>query len=110
MKIVNLTPHELNIYDSALELVETVPPSGMVARAEVSRRLAQKVGHLELYESFYFGAKVLGAPAPGTIYVVSSLYLAALRADGLDDTGVYVPGEAVRNGAGRQIGCVGLSR
>lgn len=110
MKIINLTPHALSIYDSAGDLVETVPPSGMVARAEVSRRLVEKRGHVELYESVFFGAKPLGVPEPDSVFVVSSLYLSALRADGLDASGVYVPGEAVRDEAGRVIGCVGLSR
>ena len=110
MKIINLTPHALNIYDSAGDLVESVPPSGMVARADVRRTLTEKRGPVELYESVYFGAKALGAPEPDSVYVVSALYLSALRAEGLDDTGVYVPGEAVRDEAGRVIGCVGLSR
>mgnify|MGYP000998195436 CR=1 FL=1 len=110
MKIINLTPHTLNIYDSANDLVETVPPSGMVARANVTRTLVEKRGHIEMYASVFFGAKALGAPEPDGVYVVSALYLSALRAAGLDDTGVYVPGEAVRDEAGRVIGCVGLSR
>ena len=110
MKIINLTPHALNIYDSAGDCVETVPPSGMVARADVRRTLSEKRGHIELYQSVYSGARELGTPEPDSVYVVSALYLSALRADGLDDTGVYVPGEALRDEAGRVIGCVGQSR
>jgi hypothetical protein len=69
-----------------------------------------KVGAIELYLSTYFGATELGEPEPSSVYVVSSLYLQALRAEGKSDVGVYVPGEAVRNAAGQVVGCVGLSR
>jgi hypothetical protein len=110
LKIVNLTPHALNIYDSAGDLVETVEPSGLVARASVSRHLESKAGHIELYESFFSGAAELGEPESNSVYVVSSLYLQALRAEGKSTAGVYVPGEAVRNEAGQVVGCVGLSR
>ena len=34
-----------------------MPPSGMVARADVRRTLTEKRGHVELYESVYSGAK-----------------------------------------------------
>ena len=110
MKIINLTPHALNIYDSAKELVETVEPSGMVARAETARHLVEKVGHIELYETVFTGARELGEPEPGSVFVVSSIYLQALRARGLSSNGVYVPGEAIRDDAGRVVGCIGLSR
>ena len=104
VKIINMTPHALNIYDSARELVETVEPSGMVARVDMQRTLVEKRGHIELYKSIYKDATVLGAPPPDSVYVVSSLYLSALRADGLNDEDVYVPGEAVRDDSGRVVG------
>jgi hypothetical protein len=110
LKIVNLTPHALNIYDSAGDLVEIVEPSGVVARASTYRSLEGKRGAIELYCTSYANPAVVGTPEPGEAYVVSSIYLQCLRAHGGDDTGIYVPGEAVRDEAGRVIGCVGLSR
>jgi len=110
MKIINLTPHALNIYDSAGDLVETVKPSGVVARASMTRYLEKKVGAIELYCTYFGEPSVIGAPEPGSIYVVSGLYLQCVRTQGKSDAGLYTPGEAVRDEAGRVIGCVGLTR
>ena len=110
LKIINLTPNTLRICDSAGDLVETVEPSGVVAHASVTRIKAGKVGAIELYETIYSLPSVIGQPAPGEVYVVSGIYLQSVRAHGLDDTGLCVPGEAVRDTDGKQIGCVGLSR
>lgn len=108
-KIINLTPHALNIYDSAGDLVQTVEPSGVVARASVTRYPESKEGAIEIYRTHYGEPSTIGAPELGSIYVVSSIYLQSLRAYGRDDAGIVVPGEAVRDDAGRQIGCIGLS-
>jgi len=110
LKIINLTPNTLRIYDRAGDLVETVYPSGVVARAAVTRIPAGKVGAIELYETIYSLPSVIGQPAPGEVYVVSSIYLQSVRAYGKDDTGLYVPGEELVTDTGHVIGCVGLSR
>ena len=113
LKIINLTPNTLRIYDSAGDLVETVEPSGVVAHASVARIKAGKVGPLELYETIYSLPSVIGQPATGEVYVVSSTYLQSVRAYGADDTGLYAPGDPVRDKSGNTIdlfGCVGLNR
>ena len=113
LKIINLTPNTLRICDSAGDLVETVEPSGVVAHASVTRIKAGKVGAIELYETIYSLPSVIGQPAPGEVYVVSSIYLQSVRAYGADDTGLYTPGDLARDKLGNTIGlfsCVGLSR
>ena len=110
LKIINLTPNTLRICDSAGDLVETVEPSGVVAHASVTRIKAGKVGHIELYETIYTLPSVIGQPEQDEVYVVSDIYLESVRAYGADDTGLYTPGETVRDESGRVIGCVGLSR
>ena len=55
-----------------------------------------------------FVLPVTGLPEPedGTFYVVSQITAAAVP----DRDDVFFAGEAVRNGEGMIIGCVGLSR
>lgn len=109
MKIVNLTPHALNFIGADDEIVLTVPSSG-VARAKQFRF---DVGSIEaggavLPVTHTTYGEVEGLPEPewGTIYVVSALTAQAVpeRAD------VYITDDAVRDDAGRVIGCRGLAR
>lgn len=109
MKIVNLTPHALNFIGADGEAVLTVPSSG-VARAKQFRF---DVGSIEaggavlpVIHTTYWEVEGLPEPEPGMIYVVSALTAQAApkRAD------VYVTDEAVRDGAGRVIGCRGLTQ
>ncbi len=113
LKIINLTPNTLRIYDSAGDLVETVEPSGVVAHASATSVKAGKVGAIELYETIYSLPSVIGQPATGEVYVVSSTYLQSVRAHGADDTGLYTPGGPAHDKSGNMVdlfGCVGLSR
>lgn len=109
MSIINLTPHTVSIYSGGA-LVAVVEPSGQVARAASTRELVATRDGIEFYRTAYGQPSPLPEAEPDDVFVVSSLYLAALRAAGLDDARVHVPGEAVRDEAGRVVGCVGLSR
>ena len=110
MKIINLTPHVLNIFSSDKSRVATVAPSGEVARCASTRALTSVRDGIEFFETAFGAPSPLPEPEFDTIFVVSSLFLAGLRAAGLDRDDVYVPGEAVRDADGKVVGCQGLSR
>ena len=109
MNIINLTPHTLNIH-SAGALVAVVEPAGQVARCASTRTLTGVREGIEFFETVFGAPSPLPDAEPDDIFVVSSLYLAGLRAAGLDDPRVHVPGEAVRDADGKVVGCQGLSR
>lgn len=107
MTIVNLTPHAVNLIaaDSSVAL----PPSGAIARCAVTR---ETVGQLEIVgvavplTRTRFGAvEGLPEPVPGTLYIVSALVAQAAKRDDL-----VIPDDAVRDEAGRIIGCRALAR
>jgi len=103
MEFINLTPHTLNIHtdDETIDLV----PSGEVARVEITNSPGDAVGGLPVAVASY--GEIVGLPDPkeSTIYIVSGMVEAQTsRAD------VYSPGELVRDGAGKPIGCKGLKQ
>ena len=107
MALVNLTPHALSLVVGS-ETV-TVPPSGTVARVTVTRESAGTVivdgVQVPLYRTTYGAVEGLPAPAPDTLYVVSSLVAAAAR----DRRDLVVPDDLVRDEQGRVIGARGLA-
>ena len=106
MNVVNLTPHEINVYGMETVPQWTYPPSGTVARAtETREELPTLIPGMPVYRMSFGGVENLPEPQEGTIYLVSGLVLS--RCAGRDD--VFAPGEAVRDDKGRVIGCIGLS-
>jgi len=121
MKIVNLTPHQINIYVAGLggnELLLEVESTG-VARCKVERKQTGSItvangqetmdcNGLEgivLYNTQFGEVTGLPESQKNTIYVVSMLVAqAAKRSD------VYSPGELLRDASGKPIGCLGLSQ
>mgnify|MGYP001398705579 FL=1 len=107
MKIINLTPHALNVLTDSGTV--TIPPSGTVARVTVTRESAGTVTvdgvQVPLYRTTYGAVEGLPAPAPDTLYVVSSLVAAAAR----DRRDLVVPDDLVRDEQGRVIGARGLA-
>lgn len=108
MKIVNLTPHALNFIGADGETVLTVPSSG-VARAKQTRVAIGCVetdgAALPVCRTTYGAVDGLPAPEDGTVYVVSALTAQAVP----DRADVYITDDAVRDDAGRVIGCRGLA-
>lgn len=100
--IVNLTPHEINIYSD--DSVFTVPPSGSVARVDVRQVKRGRIGPINVFESTYGRVVGLPDPAPDTVFIVSAMVrqAASERAD------LYSPGDLVRNDKGQPVGCNGL--
>jgi hypothetical protein len=109
-KLVNLTPHPINIYLNG-EMI-TIPPSGMVARVQ---EIVEDAGSLEVAPGVVIplrikrlGDKIEGLPEPqeDTIYIVSLLAAQAAWAAGRKD--VVATGDPVRDHEGRVTGVSSL--
>lgn len=100
---INLTPHEINVYDGDI-LAVTIPPSGQVARVSERATKAGEVDGVTLYTTQRGDVAALPEPAANTLYIVSAQVRLALpeRAD------LVSPGQLVRDANGQPIGCVGL--
>lgn len=115
MVIINLTPHEINVYNSSNELVISLPPSGTVARVAQVTAPVDATTHgawtdaagergIALSAPTFGAVEGLPAETPGVVFIVSALVRTAApkRMD------IASPGTPLRNEAGQPIGCVGL--
>jgi len=121
VRIINLTPHGLNIADKNGDVI-IVPVSGQVARVTqsdscdytlpVETEDGENGGVIPVYTSNYGQVVGLTDPKEGTIYVVSRLVRDRLPKDRLDGYrwDVYSPGPLIRDADGKPIGCKGLYR
>ena len=105
MLFVNLTPHALNVR-KADGTFANIPPLGTVARRSVERVVVGSIDGITVYATKFGQLEGLPEPDEDAIYIVSAL--AAQACAGRTD--VLVPGEAIRDEAGRVIGCNGLVR
>lgn len=108
MKIINLTPHAINLLTPNGDV--TIPPSGTVARAATER---VTVGAVDIdgvsvpVNHTKFGAVTgLPDPAPDTVFIVSMLVAQAVPHR--DD--VLIVDDTVRDDQGRIIGARALAR
>lgn len=109
MAIINLTPHALTIRQRDGSFV-TVPPSGTIARVAEERQTVLSpygLGDFEVSVAQYGKLEGLPERQEGVFYVVSAICLNALPPRRYLD--VFAPGPAIRDEAGRIIGCDGLS-
>ncbi len=104
MKIINLTPHELNIYDDKA-LVMAIPPSGRIARIGIEKDLIDTINGIPVFQSKAGEPEGLPDQAENTIFVVSGIFRSVCPRQDL-----YQPGELLRNESGQPIGCIGLSQ
>lgn len=103
MKIVNLTPHTLNIQNANGEMV-TIPSTGL-ARCKTKDVLSHTFMGINIYKVEFGAVEGLPDPEYGTVYVVSMLVRNAVphRYD------VVSPGMLIRDENGNPTGCIGLS-
>ena len=103
IKIVNLTPHVLNVHDGEGNERHSLPPSGEVARITSKKTLEGDLLGVPLH-SFKFG-EVEGLPPPqkDTVFAVSGV---VFQESGRPD--LIAPGDLVRDPDGRPIGCLGF--
>jgi len=90
VRIINLTPHELNVYDSEGKIILSIPPQRDVAIPRVQVR-SEIVGEIEVdgvripvRRVVYGDVENIPPEREGTIYVVSTLVTLALREKGVE--------------------------
>jgi hypothetical protein len=98
-RIMNLTPHAINIHGGI-----TIPPSGIVARISVTQVPAGNCGGVPLFHQMFGEVENLPHHTDGVLLVVSALVRAACP----DRFDLVSPGDPVRDTEGRVIGCKGL--
>lgn len=106
MKIVNLTPHAINFLREDNSVLATIEPSGTIARASQTRETVGSINDIAVNQCSYGEVTGLPDPQDGTIYLVSALTAQACR--NRDD--VFITDDAVRDDAGRIIGCRAIAR
>jgi hypothetical protein len=113
VKFVNLTPHEVTIFDSeGKNVIMRVPPSGTVARVSVASDVigyfTTSQGNMPIRKTVYGEIQGLPEPSEDTIYIVSTVVLLALKAKGIERHDVVSPDtnpdSVVRDPEGRIIG------
>lgn len=102
--LMNLCPHPINLYINGV-LNSTIMPSGKIARCEQKQEYVETWMIIPITRQTF--GKVTGLPAPheGVRYIVSARVAEACP----DRKDLVVPGPAVRDENGNQIGCEGFS-
>lgn len=113
MRIVNLTPHPVVLYDADGGPPLTLPACPNPARCTYAREYGIRVvtdeGVVIPIANVLFG-DLLGLPDPvsGTFYIVSAIAAAAAKQAGRTD--VVIVDDTVRDESGRIIGARALAR
>lgn len=105
MKLINLTPHSINVVQADGTAFRSVPPSGTLARCAVSRRQVGDVDGIPVNTTSFGAVEGLPPPQVDTLYIVSALVAQALP----HRTDLLIPDDAVRDEKGRVIGCRALA-
>ena len=106
-KIVNLTPHEINIH--AEDVVTSVPPASTPARCVSTSEQVDTIAGIPVFVTTFGEVTGLPEPTADTIFIVSRIVADAVaRTNARPD--VFVPGEGIRDDAGRIVGCKGIAR
>ena len=108
MKVINCTPHILNIITDSK--VIDIAPSGVIPRVSVKSEPVENIQEAGTFvpvcQDTYGEVVDLPEQQVGVYLVVSRLVAAAAK--GRND--LLVPGSLVRNEQGQPIGCKGLAR
>lgn len=106
MKIINLTPHTLNIQAADGSMI-AIAPSGQVARVSSTSTVVDSVAGIDIHDVVF--GDIVGLPdlQIGKVFVVSGLVLSALKGSRVD---VFAPGDLIRGADGQPIGCKGLRK
>lgn len=108
MKLINLTPHEINIIGEKSTII--IKPSGKVARCETCVQKKQSLKYKEeivqISKMTYKGTANLPEEQNGIYYIVS--YIVASSCSGRQD--LLIPTDFARNGNGQIIGCYSLAK
>lgn len=103
-KIVNLTPHAINIIGQEGQAVATFASEGL-ARATQTQVVVGEVNGIELVKMSFGKTEELPAPEEGTYLVVSIITANAAKAEGRTIDDLLITADPVRDGEGKIIGC-----
>ena len=109
MKLVNLTPHVINVHCHG-DVVVDVAPSGVVARCTVTSEEVETITtddgiSIPVRRSTFGELKDLPEPQDGVMYIVSRIVLDAAKGR----TDLRAPGALKRGPDGQPVGCDGLT-
>jgi hypothetical protein len=107
--LINLTPHEVVVYDQAGQnVILKIPPSGKVARVAVKAEIVAEVNGISIRKTTYGDIVDLPDPQPDTVYITSVVVLIALQAKGIQRYDVVSPDtnpdSVVRDAQGKILG------
>lgn len=103
MKILNFTPHTVNIIIG--ESTTAITSNG-IARVSATEAVVGIINDIPLVETIYGQVEGLPEQQEDTIIIVSRLVLSAVS----DRTDLVVPAGQVRDAEGKVIGCTGLAK
>lgn len=109
MNIINLTAHTINVINGENEIAY---PSQGLARVKTEEKIIGTVDGIPVVKTVYTTVEGLPDQEDGTIYIVSTLVLQALKANGVTRTDCVAPNTglsgAIRNEAGQIVGVRGF--
>ena len=105
-KVINLTPHVVNVYDLSNNPVCDIPVSGMpIPRCHQDQVVVGIIDNITITRQSFGDVENLPAPVPDVYYVVTRMV-----ADAMPERGdLLVPGPLVRDSQGNPCGCRGLA-
>ena len=108
--IVNLTPHDVVVYDENGEnILQTIPSSGMARVEQKSEKFAE-INGIPVNKTSYGVVENLPDKKEGTIYIVSLLTAQAIKEQEPNRKDIYIVDEIVRNEKGQILGCKAFAR
>lgn len=107
MKLVNLTPHTVNVYNEEAELQFSLKKDENldVPRCSQKEVIVGEINGAPIYKMEFGNVEDLPPVVDGTVYVVSRMVVTACP----ERRDFVSPGPLLRNDAGQPIGCIGLS-
>ena len=109
MKVVNLTAHSINVILGEQNIAY---PSEGLARVKTEEKIIGTVDGIPVVKTVYTTVEGLPDPEEDTVYLVSTLVLQALKANGINRNDCLAPNTglsgAIRDDQGRIIGVKGF--
>lgn len=109
MNIINLTAHTINVFSEEKEIAF---PSQGLARVKTEEKEIGKINGIPVAKTVYTDVEGLPEPEGNTVYLVSTLVLQALKANGVCRPDCLAPNTglsgAIRDDQGRIIGVKGF--
>lgn len=105
MKIINMTPHPLNVWNENTQKFTSFRTEGSIRLNHINEYIGEFEG-IPLYKTTVVSKEPLPEPEDGVIYIVSSVVRSAFQ----ERNDFWQPGRLLRDEDRKVIGCVGLSQ